>query len=247
MVIGCFTNFAQNEYGLKMYYHCCFLVGITLLIDAFISLSQNFKTNKLLAIYLFAESFLLGIMFIAFEAKNLHWNYTGPVLLLSIASILLLYFLLAFRVLFKELKYGKAITIGIFFIIINTLCAIGFYVFKTMHWPGTIIVLSTSATLTALQILFFIIRRKYYYKGEKINIINRMRLLPGKLPMAYCYFTIFVVHFCLFIWGIAPNFYVLRIPPAMQKMNDDNNPKAQVFGQNMDTFIDNRQNAEESK
>ena len=247
MVIGCFANFAQNEYGLAIFYHTGSLVGFTLLIDAFAAFN-NFKLNKLLTIYLFAESFLLGTLFISFDSKMyMHLPFSAAALVFSGGGIILLYFILSFILLIKDSKKNIWLAITLFFIVIDTICAIAYFVFKILHWPFAGDLLWISFTITIMQYVGILLRRKFTYNGEKIKGHTRLKSIPGKLIMSYIYFSIWVVYTGLIIFKIAPDFYFLNVPPVVQKMYEANDPRVFTYKNNYNLFLDNRLEAKDKE
>jgi hypothetical protein len=245
MIVGVFANLAQNEYGFELLFHCCFLTGITLLVESFIYLANKKKEKASRVFHLFTESFFLGFIFISFETKQMQWGITAPLMFGSSVIITLLYIVAAFRILFSEFKFGKRAAIAMFLFILSTIVSIDWQFFKMMHWPGANTMLWVSSIYSGIIIIYFLIRIKYFYKGEKITIVKRIRTLPGKLPMAYCWFSVWLVYVALIVLGIAPDFYRLNIPPSLQKLKDENSPQAQVYSDNYDIFLENRKNAKE--
>ncbi len=243
MVLGLFANLAQNEYGLAIIYHSCFFVGITLLIDAFIAFRKEKKSSKAIAFYLFIENVLLALVFIALDLKSMAQPGANAIIVLCGGSVLLIYFFSAFRNFIKDYKSGKLLSFIMFTINITIVAAIGFGIFKTLHWPGSNILFAISFLFIILQFIIILTKVKFQFRDEKITLGKRILIYPGKLKMGYYYFTITVIHFALITFGIVPPLYNLRVPPALQKMIDESNPKAGKYSENFWNFLDNRNNS----
>ena len=89
-----------------------------------------------------------------------------------------------------------------------------------------------------------LVKRKYSYNGELITLKDRIMKLPGKMPMVFLYFTLWAAYISLIMYGIAPGFYTLSTPPALQKMKEMDNPTGNIYSANYYDFLENRHNAE---
>ena len=88
-------------------------------------------------------------------------------------------------------------------------------------------------------------KRKYSYEGVSNSLKEYLTALPGKMKLAFIYFIIWCTYITLIMWGIVPNFYMLSVPPAQEKMKRENSPAIEIYWENYSNFIDNRREAEE--
>ena len=115
-----------------------------------------------------------------------------------------------------------------------------------MHWSDGSTLLFSSLILFVLLLLVTIIKRNYLFNGEKISVINRLKMLPGKPLMLFCYFIPWMIYFSLVHIGIAPAFYSLSKPVAYEKLLEQKKDKqAEQYLYNFREFMWNRQQANE--
>jgi hypothetical protein len=246
MVLGCFANFAQNEYGLNMVYYSELFLGFTFFIEAFIHLKINYKATRARAIYLFTEHFFLGCILTAYFLTSKDIMLYGRLLGFFAAVLLLIQYLIyAIKSLFKKTEKGVLLRILVFLFIITILLAINGLTWKLNHWPYSNLLMKYSFFGAVLILLAGLLKRNYTYDGETISLKERLNRLPGKMVFAFCYFTIWTTYITLIIWGVVPGFYQLSVPPAQEKMKQERNPAADVYWENYTNFLDNRHLAEE--
>jgi len=245
MVLGCFANFAQNEYGLDIFYVSHLLIAIIFFIESFIYFRLNYRTSKTKAFYLFSEHFWLGCNFLGNFFRHMHWPGGGPLLIFGVGILVIQYFIYGIRTLIKEYKKGALLALIVFLFIATTIAALNGLTWKIMHWPGSMMMVYVSFYTTIFLLLVGIIKRRYSYDGQIISFKGRIMKIPGKMRMTFSYFTIWVVYILLIFLGIGPNFYTLSTPPAVEKMRQDRNPNEEIYWENYSNFIENRRAAEE--
>lgn len=246
MVLGSFASFAQNEYGINILYVSELLIGVSLLIESFIYLRNREKLGKAKRFYFFTESFALGILFMSYG----FWIWGPSALarlpaLIGMLIVFLLYFGFAIRSIVKEPKNGKLQTLFVFLFVIITTFLVTALTWKINHWPGSTLQMWYSSCGALFMAVLVIIKRKYYYKGENITLKDRLLKIPGKMPVVFCYYSIWVIYISLIMIGVAPNFYTLSNPPAVEKLKQNNSPRADIYWENLDNFFENRRTAEE--
>jgi len=240
IVLGCFANFAQNEYGLSMLYYSSLFISFIFFIEAFVFYSRTRSESKTKAIYLFAEHFLLGCIFLGTFFK---WEFIlppGPFLVFGSLLLILLYFIYAIRMLIKESKKGLLLSLVLFLFIIATMSSVTGLAAKLQHFPGSRILMNISFYSVVFLLLIVILKRKYSYDGGSITLKDRVMKIPGKMPMVFMYFSIWILYISFVVFGIAPNFYTLSNPPAVEKLRASNNPKEQAYWDNYFEFLGNR-------
>jgi hypothetical protein len=240
MVIGCFANFAQNEYGRTIIYISEFLIGLTLLVEAFI-----FKGTRWEKVFLFAESFLLGIILIAFSQIDNSMIFMRLVSLFALLFFILLYFSYAVRCLVKEMKKGPLLTILMFWYVCAAVIALVGLSFKLAHWPGANLMMRIAFFSLLGFIILMISKVRFSYQGEKITTRQRIDILPGKIRLTFLYFSIWSAYITLAMYGVVPNFYSLSAPPAAEKLKQVSLERSDIYWDNYSNFFENLRKSEE--
>lgn len=244
MVLGCFANFAQNEYGLSLLYFCEFSIGLIFLIEAFIYARANTGGR---AIYLFCEHFILGVLFMAFSMGHHLWSFFPRVtVVFCLLFLFLLYIAFAVRTLIKEPKKSVLMAILIFLFSLASIVAVFGLSFKLVHWPGANKMMQYVSFAAIFFGILYFIKVKYPYGDERISFKERIKRLPGKMPLVFCYFSIWCLYVTMAIYGLVPGFYTLTNPPAVEKLKQQNSERAGVYWQNFETFFENRRTAGEN-
>ncbi len=244
MVLGCFANFAQNEYGLDMLHGSELFIGLIFLVESFYYFKKNISVSKTKAFYLFAEHFWLGIIFLGYFFKSMHWPGGGIALTLGPLFIFVIYFTYAIRVLIKEPKKGQLLAVLVFLFVITTICSVIGLNFKIQHLPGSVILMRISFFAVMIFIITGLIKRRYHYSGEMISLKERIMKLPGKMRMAFAYFTIWIIYIWFIVLKVTPDFYTLSVPPAKEKLKQEQSAAEGVYWHNYENFMENRYKAE---
>jgi uncharacterized membrane protein len=249
MVVGAFASFAQNEYGLTIIFISDLLIGIIFIAESIIYFKANFGINKTKAYYLFSEHFLLGLLFIGYHFEGIGWLIQGRLLsifcLFCLFFIFLLYFIYAIRNLIQEAKKGAALSLMIFlFILISLISLVGF-TFQANRWHASIIPITITFYMAVLFAILAIVKRKYQYNGEVISLKERIKKLPGKLPLVFSFFTIWVIYIFFIYKDIVPHFYTLSTPPASEKLKQISDSRSNVYWEHYENFLENRRIAEQ--
>ncbi len=240
IVLGCFANFAQNEYGLDMIYDSALLIGCTFFIEAFAFYAQTRSESKTKAIYFFVEHFILGCIFLGQYFKRDPLLPPGPFLIFGAFLLFILYLIYAVRTLVKDSKKGRFMAFMVFLFILTSVIAANGLSWKLQHLPGANIMLNIAFYSGLFLVVFPLIKRKYTYANEQMAFKERVMKLPGKIPMVFVYYTLWAAHISLTMYGITPNFYTLSNPPAYEKMRTANDPKAVDYNDNYYKFLGNR-------
>jgi len=242
IVLGCFANFAQNEYGLHMLYYSMLFIAFIFFIEAFVFYSRTIAESKTKTIYLCVEHFLIGCIFLGQFFKWEHVLPPGIFLVFGSLLLVLLYFIYAIRMLIKESKKGLLLALVLFMFIIATMSSVTGLTAKLQHLTGTVMLMNISFYSVVFLLLIVIVKRKYSYDGGSITLKDRVMKIPGKMPMVFTYFSLWIIYITFIIFGVAPNFYTLSNPPAVEKMRADNNPKEGAYWDNYFEFLGNRNN-----
>lgn len=246
MILGCFASFAQNEYGLNMVYFCELFLGLIFLTEAFLYFRANYKTSKTKAVYLFSEHFLLGAILIGYFLFSKDIRMQGRLLSFFASFFLSIQYLIyAIRSLLKKTKKGALLSILVFLFIIIAIVSVNGLTWKLNHWPYSNVMMKYSVYAAMVIILIGFIKRKYSFDAQPVSFWEHLKNLPGKMRLSFTYFTIWTTYIMLIIWGLAPDFYSLSVPPAQEKMKQERNPAADIYWKNYSNFIDNRRLAEE--
>ena len=247
MVLGAFANFAQNEYGWTIIYTAEFLIGLTFLVESFLWLKNYEQLSKGKVFYFFYDNFWLGILFIGY---SLWFNGASPIprmtILLSLFFLTIQYLIFAIRVVIKEFGKGTLQAIIVSLFSLTTILSVIALSWKINRWGGTSILMISSIYAIAFITLLVIIKRKYNYKGERITIKDRFKIIPGNMLLVFCYFSIWIIYFALIPLGIVPGFYTLSNPPAAEQLKQTNHSsRADAYYGNYSNFLENRRIAEE--
>jgi hypothetical protein len=245
-LLGLFANFAQNEYGLAMLWISDLFIGIIFLVEAFVFLTRNFGISKVRAIYLFNEHFWAGVFFIAFYFRFMHWPGAGPMFVFGAFFLFLQYFSYLIRVIIKEPKKGVLLSLVIVLLVLGTIASVTGIQFKNMHWPGASILLRFSGISALFFIVLLLARRPYKYEGAQISFPDRLKKIPGKMVLVFCYFAFWGLYMQLVTLNVLPGFYTLSRPPALEKLfTDKDDARAGEYSENYQNFIYNRDKAAE--
>jgi len=246
MVLGCFANFAQNEYGRDLIVLCELLIGLTFLFEAVLVLNDKNKISNIKRAYLFFECIFLSTIFIAYYLFSQDAKMPGRLLGFFAAIFLSLQYLIyAIRTLAKKTKKSGFLAILVFLFIITAILGIVGLTLKLNHWPGANLMMRISFFIALMIIFLGIVKRKYSYDGQMISLKDHLNSLPGKIRLSFCYFTIWSAYITFSIWGLVPSFYTLSVPPAQQKMKQEQSPAADIYWENYAGFIENRRVAAE--
>jgi hypothetical protein len=243
VVWGSFSNFAQNDYGYFIIQWAQFAIGIILFIEAVLSLSEISVIGKTRAFYLFSEHFLIACFFLAGFLKYMHWPGAGPLYVLSCALLALLYIIVAFVRLGKDLRHGWALALIVFLVYISAAIAVGALVFKIMHWPGSFMLGLICLVICPLILLAALIKRNFRYKEGSMSLFMRLRALTGRPGLVFGYFSTWVIYISLIGLGVAPDFYTYAMsrPPAAEQLRQQGREdRANTYIEHYEEFFENR-------
>lgn len=245
IVLGCFANFAQNEYGLDIVYVSEFCIGLIFLTEGIILRIRNYYAEKAKRYYLHTAHLLIGIIFIAFAFARNPSPYSRVPAILALVFLLLKYMIYGIRILIYESKKGVVITILSFLFILSTFLSVFALACIVEHFPWR----NTLREWTFGACLFFllaaIVKRKYSHDGESVTLISHFKKIPGKMFLVFCYFSIWSVYITLSGFGIAPGFYTLSNPPAADQLKLESPERSDMYWENYSNFFENRRIAEE--
>ena len=107
IIIGCFANFARNDWGFQLRAIAELILGITFLVE-FISaiLKKDLQKTKGDRILMQIESFCIAIFFLAFPLRVLHWPGTGAMYVLSVGIFVIVLVIRMLNLFLKE-DYSK--------------------------------------------------------------------------------------------------------------------------------------------
>ena len=244
MVLGCFANFAQNDYGLTMIGVTYLIISLIFFTEAIYYFKINIGSKKWIAFYHLSEYFCIGLFFLGSYCKLWHLPGAGVMLVVGSGILAIQYVVFAVRVLLTDLKKGKLITIMVFFFMIAALLAFVGLTFKTQHWPGAWWMLNFTVGVSAIFLLASILKRTYDYNGTSISLYKRLMLLPGKPVMIFTYSVIWLIYIRLIVFGVVPDFYFSTTPPAYENLRQQNqNAKAETYLHGYQEFCEERENA----
>ena len=167
MVLGCFANFAQNEYGMTIVIFSSLLFAIGWLINL-ILLGREVWKKKIFSIILFStiSLFFLSMLFFIFNAND----FFGFGMLIFTA-LLIMESLIAAIANRKQHKSSGTIlafeSFGLFFLFLGVF-------FKFSHWPGANIMLILGGFILTIVYLIEIFKmfRSEFKNGKMIALFS---------------------------------------------------------------------------
>jgi hypothetical protein len=207
------TNFSKvNSELIPIMLGITFLVLILIIIIE--ALYDFFKKYKNQGTY---ESFFLCMFFIGLFFKNSRFKGSDILLLLGVL-LLVPYFITSTIKFFKEnYKSGKALVIVLTFGSITTILLGLAYMMKTMHWPFANFFFYTATAMT-LVMIGGAIKWKYVFNGEKINILQGLRLFKTNVILLFFMLFVFTNYKHFVILKLAPDFYSADYPESYYKL-----------------------------
>ena len=242
MLLGCFANFAQNEYGLQILHFSEFIIGLTFIIEGLLLFKGNYMISRTRAIYLISEHFWLGLLFIGYYLTFVGiFAFPRLIILISILFLSIQYLIFGIRKLIKESPKGKLQAVFLFLQSLFSILLITALSWKINHWPGSNKLLEISFYGSLLLGLLILTKRKVFYSGEKITLVNRLTNISGKMSFVLSYFSFWVIFFSMVNFQVIPGFYSLSIPPAVVKLKQENvTSRVDRYWHNDVDFIDHR-------
>jgi hypothetical protein len=167
------------------------------------------------------ESFFLFILFLALIFKNNSWLGSDVMFIFSIL-FLVPYFITTTIKFFKEnYKSGKALVIVLTIGSIATVLLGIAYMMKTMHWPYATIAFYTATAMTLVMIVGAL-KWTYVFNGEKINILQGLRLFKTNIILLFFMLFVFTSYRYFAILKLAPDFYSADYPESYYNYRNNN-------------------------
>ena len=123
------------------------------------------------------------------------------------------------------------------------------WLFKLEHLPGAGMFLYVNIVLFFLLIIPVLLR--YDYAGEKIWFFTYLKTLKGNIRLLLIVFSVAILYVTLMVSHIAPQFYSLAEPPALEKLRiqaikggEKEEETYRKYRNNYHDFLDNREQAE---
>lgn len=239
ILIGMFASFAQNDYSSYLLNYPYLLIGISFLIGMMLTIKE-FSTNKTATYFLFFEYLALGLFFCGSFLLTMHWASADPFLLLGVLILLVLYLSYGIKILSKYFNKEQGPFLILFCISIFTCLAMIACIFKLQNWSGAGVLISLSGILSFVILLLILINVRVQSENGLIPLRVYFRKIKTKLILSYIFFSFWTIYFTLTSFGIAPRLYSLANPPALEKMYQDHNPKADLYWKNFQNFLDSR-------
>lgn len=242
VVLGAFSNFAQNEFGLTMMDCSHIFIAVIFFIEAIHNYKAKRDTSKSEALRDFSEHFWIGVLFLAFFFRAYHWKGTGILFISGTLALGTHYLLFSLKALSKENRVD-----GLLYAVKNhlfgvlTLLAVIALTFKLMRFPGSNMLLILSSIFTVLFVLISSIKRTNTFQGKAISLRELLLKMPGKMTMVFIYFGGWVVYFTLISFDLAPGFYDLKHPAAYYELRNTDPKRAEILLDNYNTFVENRE------
>lgn len=246
IILGSFSNFAQNEWGSKLIVLSETLIAFSYFIEGVLHLRSRLKIGKAYNEGSAFENFCLGFLFFGFVMKNLWFPGSGPVLILS-AFFLLLFYIVQ-NVKFYRVNRSKGIllvsllTLGSFTAVILGISI----VFKIMHWPGSAMLYFIGFGFSLVMIAGAA-KWNFDYDNKRINVLKALSLLKNNIILLY-FLTFTVSTFAILgSWGYAPRFYSQKLPQSIEKYRTaGDNRSLEKANKVIDSYIDFERNCFEN-
>lgn len=167
------------------------------------------------------EAFFLCTFFISLVFKNSRFPGSDILLLISIL-LLVPYFITTTIKFFREnYESGKALVIVLTLGSITTLLLGLAYLIKTMHWPFAYFFFYTAIAMTFVMI-GGAIKWSYLFNGEKINILQGLRLFKTNVILLFFMLFVFTSYKYFAIVKLAPDFYSADYPESFYNYRNNN-------------------------
>ncbi len=107
IIIGCFANFARNDWGFQLRAIAELILGITFLVEFVSAMAKkDLQKTKGDRILMQIERFCIAVFFIAFPLKVLHWPGPGMMYILSVGIFVIVLVIRMLNLFFKG-DYSK--------------------------------------------------------------------------------------------------------------------------------------------
>ena len=239
ILIGMFASFAQNDYSSYLLNYPFLFIGILFIIEMFMT-TKEFSAKKPSTLFSFFEYFGLGLFFCGSFFMTIHWAGADPAILLGVLILLILYSGLGADILSKIFKKETGPFFILFALALFTCLAMIAIIFKVQNWIGAGILIGLSGILSFIILVLIFINIKVQSENGKVPLRSFLLKIKTKLILSFMFFSFWTIYFTLISIGIAPRLYSLANPPALEKMYQEHNPKAELYYRNFQNFLDNR-------
>ena len=239
ILIGMFASFAQNDYSSYLLNYPFLFIGILFLIEMVLTI-REFSSKKSSTLFSFFEYLALTLFFCGSFFIIMHWIGADPIILSGVLILLILYSGYGIKALMKYFNKETGPFLILFSIALVTCLAIIALVFKLQNWTGAGLLIGSSGILSFLILLLILVNIKVQSENGKITLRDCLKQIKTKLVLSYLFFSFWTIYFTLISVGIAPRLYSLANPPALEKMYQDHNPKADIYYKYFQNFLTNR-------
>jgi hypothetical protein len=234
IIINRFMIPSTNQETFDILVPYIFLIFIILMtIDA---LYDFFKKIESRLLY---ENFFLCIIFLALIFRNLSYPGTGVMLVFSVL-FLVPYFITTTIKFFKvNYKFGKPLIVILTFGSFATVFLGITYMMKTMHWPFADTFFYLASVITLVMIVGAL-KWTYVFNGEKINILQGLRLFKTNVILLFFMLFVFTSYKYFNILKLAPDFYSADYPEIVYQLRTGTSAewfKASEIKEAYDNFI----------
>ncbi len=245
-VLGCFANFAQNDYGMMLVAASLLMFSVSLILEQIISAIVKFrKTRKIRGAFNFGQT-VLAVSLWGLGGKLLWWPLSAVFMVSGLFLLTGMYAGIAVISLIKLIK-GDRLNRGLRFLASSSavLMLIGI-VTKLQHWPMSAEFRILGLGLTVATIVYFF-AVKFYLPQEKKNEWNFYQSIPGILPYLFTAFVIISIHFWGWRAGFLPGIYSIEKPATWRALDDaestsENVSRLGIYNNNLQTFWDIQNN-----
>ena len=231
-----------SEFLIRAILFFLFVIGVPLCL-LIVSLN-NQKKYRTYSQFKVLEAFGLFLFFSAIEFKFSYQEGAGVLIVISGAFMTVLYLYRTFKLVTIKTEHTRFNNnyLAIYYFLV-CLALVGL-VFKTMHWPGGIIIILAALCLVISADIVAIFYNRI--KKEKLKTVS-IENPNFQFVLTYLKFSLIVI--VLTSWNILPKFYSLEVPAALKKLreqspNPQSDPKVIEYENNYNKFITNRTNEE---
>lgn len=220
IIIGCFANFARNEWGMNLRGYAELLLGLTFIFELISNAKKrNLKIQKGTHILSQIERVFIFLLFAGYFFKVMHWPGAGITIVFSSLFLIIISLIRLFAQPFKhKINFSFNITFTFFFIAIILLIA--GVVFKTMHWPmGSLIILSGFILFVVVSIIGITIKKS---TNDNMNIREYISINFSPSHFLFFYFGVWSIYITLAQYQLAPKFYTSQNPYVFEKLLEEN-------------------------
>lgn len=218
-VLGCFANFAGNDYGSSIVLASASFFALSLIASLFNQIKKAWSGSKVKLISDILELFSLVPAIVGIVFKFNHWP-SASVLMVTGIFLLVIVFLVKLGASFYFLFQKRNVLIHLQSMLQILFCmfsASGF-VFKFQHWPGAGLLAFLSGIFVLLCLCLIVVNFNNK-KQVKLKVAETV-VQSNAFPYIFLFFSVVTIHYWGINFGIFPPFFHSNRPLSTQNLYD---------------------------